>query len=224
MKMSARTPQFLFPAKRLLSRALHAYADYRIGATPLEKRCYKNSDSILLTFDDFGSDIEINEILSILRDKKVKAAFFLQGDWAAENPAAVEAIQKDEHVLGNHTFSHAVLRDLPEVDITREITTGLPGPWLRPPQGRYNDRVRRIAAKLGYVMCYWSIDSRDWTGMGSIEMQQMILKELHPGAVVLFHINGAHTRELLPELIDAIRELGHKLTDHDENWLPNVAP
>ncbi|HWZ65827.1 MAG TPA: polysaccharide deacetylase family protein [Patescibacteria group bacterium] len=216
--MFVRTPQFLFPARRLLSRVLHAYADFRIGATSLEKRCYKNSDSILLTFDDYGSDVEVNDILSILRAKKVKAAFFLQGDWAIKNPEAVEAIQKEGHVLGNHTFSHAVLRDLPEADIIREISSGLPGPWLRPPQGRYNDRVRKIAAKLGYVICYWSIDGRDWTGMGADEMQQMILKELHPGAVVLLHINGAHTRELLPSLIDAMRSRGYGLTDHSESW------
>lgn len=213
----------LFPIKRLASRLLHAYADYRIGATPIEKHCYKNSDSILLTFDDYGTEVEVNDILSILRAKKTKAAFFLQGDWVKDNPQLIKAIEKEGHVLGNHTYSHTVLRDLPPEAITKEITNGLPGPWLRPPQGRYNDRVRKIAAKLGYVMCYWSIDSRDWTGMSANEMKQMIVSELHPGAVILFHLHGAHTRELLPDLIDTIRDKGYQLTSQDETWSPDPA-
>lgn len=213
--------QFLFSTKHIVSRVLHTYADYRIGATPIEKRCYKNSDSVLLTFDDYGTAEETQDILSILRNKNVKAAFFLQGDWAEANPALVAAIAKDGHVLANHTYSHAVLRDLPEKEIVQEIQKGLPGPWLRPPQGRYNSSVRSIAARLGYVICYWSIDSRDWTGMSSEEMRQMILGELHPGAVILFHLHGAHTRELLPGLIDEIRTKGYALTNHSESWSPS---
>jgi len=212
--------QFLFSARHLKSRVLHTYADYRIGATPLEKRCYKNSDSILLTFDDYGSKKEVEDILSILRTKNVKGVFFLQGDWVEKQPSLVEAITKEGHVVGNHTYSHAVLRDLPKEEVISEIQRGLPGPWLRPPQGRYNNRIRVIAAKLGYSICYWTIDSRDWTGMSAPEMRNMILKELHPGATILFHLHGTHTRELLPDLIDDIRESGFALTDHDETWEP----
>jgi peptidoglycan/xylan/chitin deacetylase (PgdA/CDA1 family) len=215
------TPGFLFPVKHLTSRLLHTYADYRIGATSAEKRCYKDSDSILLTFDDYGTEREVTAILSILRANAVKAAFFLQGNWVNDNPLLVEAIKKEGHIIGNHTFSHAALRDLSSEAIVHEITAGLPGPWLRPPQGKYNDRVRKTAAKLGYAICYWSIDSRDWTGMSAQEMERMIIKELHPGAVILLHLHGAHTRELLPGLIDSIRAQGYRLTDQSETWTPD---
>lgn len=217
------TSIFLFPIRHSISRLLHAYADYRIGATPLEKRCYKNSDSILLTFDDYGTKEEVRDILSILKEKDVKAMFFLQGDWVKKNLRLVNAIKKAGHVVGNHTYSHAVLKELSPEEMKEEITRGLPGPWLRPPQGRYNDQVRKLAASLGYVMCYWSIDSRDWTGMSSSEMQRMILDELHPGAVILFHLHGTHTRELLPQLINNIRAQGYQLTDQTENWVPHVS-
>jgi len=212
--------QFLFSARHLKSRVLHTYADYRIGATAIEKRCYKSSDSVLLTFDDYGTKKEVEDILAILRAKNAKAAFFLQGDWAEKHPTLVRIIAKEGHVLGNHTYSHAVLRDLPKDEVINEIQKGLPGPWLRPPQGRYSKRVRHIAEKLGYYICYWTIDSRDWTGMSTEEMRQMIIKELHPGAVILFHLHGKHTRELLPNLIDEIRESGFALTDHSETWTP----
>lgn len=210
----------MFPFKHAASRVLHAYADYRVGATPLEKQCYKQSQSILLTFDDYGSEQQVKDILSILDSKKVKAAFFLQGDWVAAHEPLVHLIENAGHELGNHTFSHRTLRGLSVEAATQEIENGLPGPWLRPPQGRYDKKVRQLAAKLGYVICYWNIDSRDWTGASSEEMRHTILHELHPGAVILFHLHGAHTIELLPSLIDDIREHGYQLTAMDEAWTP----
>ncbi|HSX32755.1 MAG TPA: polysaccharide deacetylase family protein [Candidatus Saccharimonadales bacterium] len=207
--------------KHLTSRPLHVYADWRVGATVAEKHCYKKSDSVLLTFDDYGTPEEVHDILAILHDAQVKAMFFLQGDWAAEYPELVGEIQRAGHVVGNHTYSHPVLRGLSETQVIQEIKTGLPGPWLRPPEGRYDKRVRHLAAGLGYHICYWTIDSRDWTGASASAMRHTILSELHPAAVILFHLHGKHTRELLPGLIQDIRARGYELTSMSETWSPN---
>jgi len=203
-----------------LANALHKYADYRTTATDIEKKAYKKSDSILLTFDDYGSELEVKDILKILKNKSVKAVFFIQGDWAEENPELVSLIEEGGHVLGNHTYSHKALRILKTAEVKDQIARGLPGPWFRPPKGRYNKRIRRIASNLGYVICYWSIDSRDWTGISAKAMKPAIMSHLHPGAVILLHMHGKHTRELLPELIDDIRSRGYKLTDFSESWKP----
>ena len=216
--LSAIMSNLLLNLKHTASKALHAYADFRIGATEAEKRCHKANDSILLTFDDYGTAAEVRTILDVLAGKKVKAMFFVQGDWAAAHPDLVTAIIKAGHIVGNHTTTHQILRGAPEDVVRREITGGLPGPWLRPPQGRYDKRVRAIAGQLGYAICYWSIDSRDWTGASAEAMRHTIMAELHPGAVVLFHLHGAHTRELLPALIDGIRAKGYELTSPHESW------
>ncbi len=217
--MNTFTIKNRFGLRHTISRVLHTYADLRIGATEAEKHCHKSSDSILLTFDDYGTKQEVTGILAILKAKGVKAMFFLQGDWAAEHPELVAAIAAHGHVLGNHTTTHQVLKGQQEATITAEITGGLPGPWLRPPEGRYDSRVRAIADKLGYYICYWTIDSRDWTDVSVAHMRHTILSELHPGAVVLFHVYGMHTRKLLPGLIDSIREHGYQLTDQHEIWM-----
>lgn len=211
-------PNLSLSLKHALSKVLHAYADYRIGATEAEKHCYKTSDTVLLTFDDYGTDDEVHDILRILKDKDVKGMFFLQGDWGSEHPELVREIADAGHTTGNHTVTHKVLRGEPEGVVRQEISDGLPGPWFRPPQGRYDKRIRRIAASLGYAICYWTIDSRDWTGASAQEMRHTILTELHPGAVVLFHLHGTHTRELLPSLIDDIRAKGLTLTPMSESW------
>jgi peptidoglycan/xylan/chitin deacetylase (PgdA/CDA1 family) len=214
-------PIALLPVKHAASKVLHRYADFRVGATEAERHCHRSTDSILLTFDDYGNASQVAAILQILKDKNVRAMFFLQGNWAAAEPALVGQIRDAGHIIGNHTYSHKVLRGQPEKVIREEITGSMPGPWFRPPQGRYDKHVRRIAADMGYSICYWTIDSRDWTGASVNEMRHTILSELHPGAVVLFHIHGKHTAELLPELIDDIRDRGFTLTDSSEpDWSP----
>jgi len=205
------------------SVVLHAYADWRIGATESEKRCYKTSDSILLTFDDHGSEAEIRQLLEILDRTGIKAMFFPEGAWAAKHPRLVELIRSKRHVVGNHTTHHRVLTRLSSEQAVQEMQNVIPGPWLRPPQGRYDKRIRKLAAGRGLSICYWSIDPRDWAGTSARAMQATVLAELHPGAVILLHMNGRHTRELLPGLIDAIRARGYRLTDHGEQWLPGGA-
>lgn len=206
--------------KHGVSLVLHAYADYRIGATKAEKYCYKKTDTILLTFDDYGTEDEVQDILHILKRKKVKGMFFLQGDWAKQQPQLVQMISAAGHIIGNHTETHRILRGQDVETITSEITRGPKSVWFRPPQGRYDKNVRIIAHKLGYAICYWTIDSRDWTGASAEHMRHTILSELHPGAVVLFHLHGTYTRELLPGLIDDIRDQGYELTPFSEEWHP----
>ncbi len=205
-------------AKHGVSRLLHAYADLRIGATKAEKLCYKTSDSILLTFDDIGTPQEIGTLLEVLSASRVKAMFFLIGSWSDKHPQMVDKIRAAGHIIGNHTYTHANLLKLSDDAVRNEILRGVPSRWLRAPQGKANRRIRKIANTLGYSLCYWTIDSRDWTGASVAEMRHTILTELRPGAVILFHINGRHTGELLPELISSLRSQGYRLTDLSEDW------
>ena len=205
-------------ASHVVSRVLHAYADWRIGASDAEKHCYKSSNSILLTFDDFGSKEEVTAILDTLTYYNVKAMFFLQGSWADKNAKLVRRIEDAGHIIGNHTYSHGVLLPLSDQAVTEEIQRGVPSTWLRPPEGRYDKRIRRLAAQLGYRICYWTIDSRDWTNASVAAMRHTIISELQPGAVILFHLHGTHTRELLKVIIPEIQVRGYALTSHNEAW------
>jgi peptidoglycan-N-acetylglucosamine deacetylase len=144
--------------------------------------------------------------------------FFLQGSWAQEHPELVERITQSGHIIGNHTYSHALLLPLDDRAATEEIQRGVPSKWLRPPEGRYNKRIRALAARLGYKICYWTIDSRDWTGASADTMRHTILTELQPGAVILFHLHGPHTRQLLASIIPEIRAKGFTLTPPSEVW------
>lgn len=201
-KMLSRV-EFVLPKKML-----KLYADLRVGATAMEKRAYHADGSVLLTFDDYGSRSQVKRILKILADNDVLAMFFVQGDWAEREPELVEMIRDAGHMIGNHTYSHPDLKSLSDDEVREEIRRGPKSKWLRPPRGRFDDRIRKIAAGLGYVICYWDTDSDDWQGVSREQIVSKVVPAVKPGSVILFHMHADHTIEALPEVIAGIRDRG----------------
>ena len=195
----------------LVSSLLRRYADFRVGARLDEQVTGAADGSILLTFDDYGSTAQVGRLLEILGRKQVRAAFFVLGDWAEREPGLVDQIRHSGHILANHTYSHANLLSLDEAGVRDQIRRGWPGNWLRPPFGRYNAQIRKIALELGYAIKYWNIDSDDWRGVSREFMIAKIMTEIKPGSVILFHIHVDTTADAMDELIDAIRARGLRL-------------
>lgn len=197
--------------RRHTYRATAAYAKWRIKPTAEECRAYNTTDRILLTFDDFGDAKRITALLKILKKEKVKAVFFLVGNWANRHPELVADIVNAGHWIGNHTYSHQNLTKLSEEEIKMEIQRGPKTYFVRPPYGIYNPKIRRILSPFGYKLAYWTIDSKDWSGIPASSILERVIPELHPGACILLHINAPHTLEALPRLITEIRAKGYEL-------------
>lgn len=195
--------EFVFPKKML-----KLYADLRVGATAMEKRAYHADGSVMLTFDDYGSPKQIKQILKILSDNDVLAMFFVQGDWAEQAPELVEMISDAGHMIGNHTYSHPDLKSLTDNEVREEIRRGPKSKWLRPPRGRFDDRIRKIATGMGYVICYWDTDSDDWQGISREQIISNVVPAVKHGSVVLFHMHADNTIAALPDVIAGIRERG----------------
>src|SRR5688572_21545031 len=85
------------------------YALWRMGVTFKESRSYNTTDRILLTFDDFGTPENIRGILDVLDEHKVKAAFFIKGKWAKENPELAKLFKERGHWLESHSYNHVRL-------------------------------------------------------------------------------------------------------------------
>jgi len=187
-----------------------AFANWRGGVTSAECRSYNQTDGVLLTFDDFAEPVVIERFLAILSDKRVTGAFFIVGNWATENSTSVAKIRAAGHIVGNHSTTHPHLRGLSDIEILKEIKGGVASSLLRPPYGECDSRVRKIAANLGYKLALWSIDSEDWKGLSADSITDRVVRELHPGACVLMHLNGQNTLDALPGLIDAIAAKGYR--------------
>ena len=61
---------------------------------------------LFLTFDDWGYEKDINELLYVLNKYGVKANFFVRTNNVANNPNLLRAIAMDGHMIGSHSNSH----------------------------------------------------------------------------------------------------------------------
>jgi peptidoglycan/xylan/chitin deacetylase (PgdA/CDA1 family) len=74
-----------------------------------------------LTFDDGPSPQRTAFVLDVLKQKGVKATFFLQGSHAQQYPDLVRRIKAEGHVIGNHSWDHANFPDLNQTRQKQEI-------------------------------------------------------------------------------------------------------
>lgn len=73
----------------------------------LDKTGRFTKDKVLfLTFDDWGSDKAINQLLYVLRKHDVDATFFVRTNFVQDNPNLLRAIALDGHDIGSHTNNH----------------------------------------------------------------------------------------------------------------------
>ncbi|MGE5586962.1 MAG: polysaccharide deacetylase family protein [Clostridia bacterium] len=175
-------------------------------------------NKVALTFEGgFGKD-RTTDILGVLKEHGVKATFFLSGRWVADHPLTARQIISDGHDLGNYTYSvvhpnsllaSELKRELEKAHKTIEEATGRAPKVFRPPYGEYSNKVIETARDLGYETVVWSIDSLDWRGAPAADIKARAIGKIHKGAIVRFHVTGAHTVEALPTIIAELKKQGY---------------
>ena len=181
------------------------------GATADAVDCY-NVPCVALTFDD-GPSVYTERLLDILQAHSVKATFFILGSRARIQSETVFRAFQDGHEIGNHTWDHPLLTDLPDEQIQQQIAwtddlisqiIGEPPVHLRPPYGGYNDRVLAVS---GVPFIFWSIDPLDWRDRDAEIVAARIIAS-PPGAIILAHDIHETTVEAVPAVIAALRGRG----------------
>ena len=134
------------------------------AATYYNSRCGNTSGRVLLTFDDwaYGDPYRATRTGAYLQSRNIRAAFFLINQYAKNYPGIVSTLRQQGHWVLNHTYSHPDLTTLSDAVVSSEISQGISTNLLRPPYGAYDSRVANIAAGLGYRICTWTLDTRDW--------------------------------------------------------------
>lgn len=166
---------------------------------------------VAFSFDASWGAERTGRILEILREHDIKTTFFITGFWIAEYPEHLKKISDEGHEIGNHTATHPHLNSLTAEQIRQELkevermikeVSGQQPTLFRPPFGEYNNTVITVAEDLGYKTIQWSIDSLDWQNLSKDEIVQRVTDRSHKGAIILFHNNGLHTADALPEIIE----------------------
>ncbi len=179
---------------------------------------------IVLTFDQGYENGYTSQILDTLKEKNVKAVFFLTGDYAKKEQELVKRMIDEGHIIGNHGMKHASLPSLCYDDAVKEIsslhdyvkeTYGYDMKLFRPPCGEYSERALAIAQSLGYKTFLWSFAYCDWdvnNQPDTAEALERVTSAGHNGAVYLLHSVSKTNCTILPEVIDSLREQGFEFT------------
>jgi peptidoglycan-N-acetylglucosamine deacetylase len=175
---------------------------------------------IAMTFDDGPSPATTPQLLDILKQRNIKATFFMIGQNAQANPNIVKRILAEGHEIGNHSWTHPQLSKLSDERVTEEITKtqdaiknacGYTPVLLRPPYGAITARQKEwIEKHFGLSVIIWSVDPFDWKRPGSSVIEQRILAGARPGAIVLSHDIHKQTVEAMPATLDALAAKGFK--------------
>lgn len=172
---------------------------------------------IALTFDDGPDPLYTGYILDVLKEKEVKATFFVLGENAKNNPDLLKRIREEGHEIANHGYSHnySPSKFVNELIRTEEVIYELLQEhtfYYRPPGGLVSDPVLAAVKEQGYVLTLWSIDSKDWQNPGPAQIVQNVVKSSFPGGIILLHDGGEkreQTIQALGPLIDRLREQGY---------------
>lgn len=99
-------------------------------------------------------------------------------------------------------------------DIKNSVTkieqmTGAAVTYFRPPFGQFNDETLQAAEALNVKPVMWRVASMDWELQNNPQQIICTVKDnLEDGAIILLH-ELRHTADILPDLIQAIREQGY---------------
>ncbi|TAH33291.1 polysaccharide deacetylase family protein [Candidatus Saccharibacteria bacterium] len=187
-------------------------------------RCQHTSDEVVLSYDDgITNQKKLDSLLGTLDRNNIRAYFFFTGKFADDHPKMMRQIAAAGHVLGNHSYSHPLLTRLSDKAIKSQIKRGVRGnttrKLLRPPYGggAFTPRLQKIARGMGYALCFWTVDTRDWDAKASPSAQTIVNRVIKgdkysppvkKGGVILMHGTSAFGVKATPAIIKHIKKLG----------------
>lgn len=180
----------------------------------------EDNNKIYLTFDEGYENGYTPDILDTLKEKQVKAVFFITYDYAKRNSNLIKRMIDEGHVIGNHSYNHPSMADIPIDSVKSEISLlheyiqkefGYIMSLFRPPKGEFTEQSLVAAKDLGYKTIFWSFAYKDWVESNSMGIEKSLKKvtdSAHSGGIYLLHAVSKDNRDILGEAIDIIRDKG----------------
>ena len=182
----------------------------------------EDTKRIALTFDDGPHPVCTPQLLDGLKARGVKASFFITGQNAEKYPELVERMQREGHLIGNHTYSHIQLtkqnreqfrEELVKTNgIIREIT-GEDPVFVRPPYGSWD---KKFEEELNMFPVLWTIDPLDWCTKDAGNVARRVISKAKENAVILMHDEYDSTVQAALSVVDALQGEGYEFVTVEE--------
>lgn len=181
-----------------------------------------DSKKIALTFDDGPHPYYTHQLLKGLKERNVKATFFITGQNVEAYPDIVKEIYEDGHLIGNHTYSHIQLTNKNEESFKQEIiktnevireVTGEDTIYIRPPYGSWNKEFEK---ELNMFPVLWTIDPLDWCSSDVSCIVNTVCAKAGENDIILMHDQYKTTVTAALKIVDKLSEEGYEFVTVDE--------
>lgn len=180
-----------------------------------EKRIY-------LTFDCGYENGYTSDMLDVLKEEDVPAAFFVTQTFIRDNVDLAKRMKEEGHLVCNHTVTHPSMPSKTIEDQKNELltcenymkeATGYDMDlFFRPPRGEYSERTLQMAKDLGYTTIFWSMAYLDYDVNNQPSAEHVVehfSKYHHPGAIPLIHNVSKANHDALKRVIELLKKEGY---------------
>ncbi|MBA6152220.1 polysaccharide deacetylase family protein [Gelidibacter maritimus] len=194
----------------------------------------QDQKKIYLTFDDGPTPDITLWTLKLLKEYHAKATFFCIGNNIEKHPEIFDAIIRDGHTVGNHTYAHPkgwttnkdtyvdqVIQTQGLIDYRIEnFNIQSPNPkserqkLFRPPYGQITGQQGKQLLALDYTIIMWDILAFDWKDSISEEQcAKNVISKTRPGSIIVFHDSVKAAKNMifaLPKVLHHFNKAGFK--------------
>lgn len=177
---------------------------------------------VALTFDDGPHEVFTPMLLDGLKERGVKATFFLMGENIEGKEEIVKRMEEEGHLIGSHSYKHQQMTKqtekivLESIEKNSELIASITGEYpvyLRPPYGDWNDTLEN---DVDMTTVFWTVDSLDWKYQNADKTLKKILKDTEDGDIILMHDIFQTSVEAALKVIDTLEGEGYTFVTIDE--------
>jgi len=189
-------------------------------------QCHVEGPYIAMTFDDGPHGVNTPRLLDMLKQRGIKATFFMCGECVVQFPQLVKRMVDEGHEVANHSWSHPQLSKMGEEAVTDQLqrthdaikqACGVEPKVMRPPYGAFTVNQRSWAnRKWGYKVILWDVDPLDWKVHNAEHVEHEILTHTVAGSIVLSHDIHKTTVDAMPATLDGLIAKGFKFVTVSE--------
>lgn len=173
---------------------------------------------LAMTFDDGPHPSNTPKLLDLLRERNIRATFYVVGTNARRYPHLLRQMVAEGHEIGNHTINHLGLARISNQKVRSELgqahraiidACGVPPTTVRPPYGSVTKAQKQwIFDEFGYTTVLWSVDPRDWQRPGSSVVARRLVDGARNGSILLAHDIHSPTITAMPSALDQLLRKG----------------
>lgn len=187
-----------------------------------EVMTFMEKPKVAITFDDGPHPFLTDRLLDGLKERDVKATFFMLGKSIEGNENTVKRVAEEGHLIGNHSYTHPEFYHMNPEDICAEVSktynlifelTGCETEFIRPPYGEWKDSY---GCNLDMIPVLWTVDSEDWKSEDVDEIVNRVVKNVKENDIILMHDYYETSITAALRIVDYLKENGYDLVTVDE--------